>query len=70
MISIQCQLVFPNKGPFPFTLQNTMAKIYSKWLPASNYELAFSFSFSFTKMNEYKEDYAYSEIWIPVKLKK
>lgn len=47
-----------------------MAKIYSKWLPVSNYELAFSFSFSFTKMNEYKEDYAYSEIWIPVKLKK
>lgn len=62
--------VFPNKGPFPSTLQNTMAKIYSKWLPVSNYELAFSFSFSFTKMNEYKEDYAYSEIWIPVKLKK
>ena len=58
--------VFPNKGPFPSTLQNTMTKIYSKWLPASNYELAFSF----TKMNEYKEDYAYSEIWIPVKLKK
>lgn len=62
--------VFPNEGPFPLTLQDTMAKIYSEWFLTSDYELAFSFSFSFTKMNEQKENYAYSEVWIPVKLKK
>ena len=31
--------VFPNEGPFPCTLQETMAKIYSEWLPTSNYEV-------------------------------
>ena len=58
--------VFPNEGAFPFTLQNTMARIYSEWFMTSDYELAASLSFSFTKMNPTKESYAYSEIWIPV----
>lgn len=58
--------VFPNQGAFPFTLQDTMARIYSEWLQTSDYELAESLSFSFTKMDEIKPDYAYSEIWIPV----
>lgn len=62
--------VFPNDGPFPFTLQDTMARIYSEWLVTSDYELATSLSFSFTKMNEYKQGHAYSEIWIPVIPKK
>lgn len=61
--------VFPNEGLFPSTLQNTMAKIYSEWLPASNYEVINAPSFSFTKMNADKKDYAYSEVWIPVKKK-
>ena len=26
--------VFPNEGEFPFTLQNTMAKVYSEWIPS------------------------------------
>ena len=59
--------VFPNEGPFPETLQNTMAKTYSEWLPASGYELIKAPNFSFTKMNECKANYAYSEIWIPVR---
>ncbi len=58
--------VFPNEGPFPSTLQNTMAKVYSEWLPSSNYEVRNAPTFSFTKMNENK-DYAYSEVWIPVR---
>lgn len=61
--------VFPNEGPFPSTLQNTMAKIYAEWLPSSGYELVNAPSFSFTKMDEHKKDYAYSEIWIPVRKK-
>lgn len=58
--------VFPNQGPFPDTLQTTMAKIYAEWLPSSGYELIDAPSFSFTKMDKQKHDYAYSEIWIPV----
>ena len=58
--------VFPNEGPFPFTLQDTMAKIYSQWLPSSNYELINAPTFSFIKMDKLKKDYAYSEVWIPV----
>ena len=59
--------VFPNEGPFPSTLQDTMARIYSEWLPSSNYEIINAPSFSFTKMDLKKKDYAYSEVWIPVR---
>lgn len=61
--------VFPNEGPFPQTLQNTMARIYSEWLPSADYEIVDAFSFSFTKMDQEKEGYAYSEVWIPVRKK-
>jgi AraC family transcriptional regulator len=61
--------IFPNEGPFPSTLQNTMARVYSEWLPASSYEVINAPSFSFTKMDEHKENYAYSEVWIPVRKK-
>lgn len=59
--------VFPNKGPFPSTLQETMAKIYAEWLPSSNYELIKAPSFSFTKMDQHKKDHAYSEVWVPIR---
>lgn len=62
-------VVFPNEGPFPSTLQNTMARTASEWLPSSNYELVHLPSFSFTIMDSEKEDYAYSEIWLPVRRK-
>lgn len=58
--------VFPNEGPFPSTLQTTMARIYSEWLPASDYEVLDMPAFSFTKMDETRKDYAYSEVWTPV----
>src|SRR5690606_28762731 len=61
--------IFPNEGPFPATLQETMAKIYSEWLPSSSYEVIKAPAFSFTKMNEHKKGYAYSEVWIPVRKK-
>ncbi len=61
--------VFPNEGPFPETLQNTMARIYAEWLPASDYEVIDLPSFSFTKMDPHKEQYAYSEVWTPVRRK-
>lgn len=61
--------IFPNEGAFPSTLQNTMAKVYSEWLPSSDYEVINVPSFSFTKMDKQKKDYAYSEVWIPVRKK-
>lgn len=61
--------VFPNEGPFPETLQQTMARTYAEWLPSSDYEVIEAPSFSFTKMDPDKNDYAYSEIWLPVKKK-
>lgn len=61
--------IFPNEGPFPTTLQETMAKTYSEWLPTSDYELINAPTFSFTKMDKQKNNYAYSEIWIPVRKK-
>lgn len=65
-VEAQTWAVFPNEGPFPSTLQDTMARVYSEWLLTADYELAASFTFSFTKMDEEKSNYAYSEIWIPV----
>lgn len=62
----QSWAVFPNEGPFPFTLQNIMARIYSEWLLTSDDELAQSLSFSFTRRDKENPDDAYSEIWIPV----
>ncbi|MBM7608743.1 AraC family transcriptional regulator [Lysinibacillus composti] len=61
--------IFPNQGPFPTTLQETTAKIYSEWLPSSNYELIDLPGISFTNHNGPSEN-VYSEIWIPVKEKK
>ncbi len=61
--------IFPNEGPFPSTLQTTMANIYAQWLPSSDYEVIDAPSFSFTRMDEHKKDWAYSEIWIPVRKK-
>lgn len=61
--------VFPNEGPFPSTLQETMARTYSEWLPSSDYEVIPAPTFSFTKMDPQKENYAYSEVWLPVRKK-
>jgi AraC family transcriptional regulator len=61
--------IFPNEGPFPSTLQKTMAKVYSEWLPSSDYEVINVPTFSFTRMDTNKNNFAYSEVWIPVKKK-
>lgn len=61
--------VFPNEGPFPATLQDTMARTYSEWLPVSDYELVDAPNFSFTRMDDERENYAYSEIWLAVRKK-
>jgi len=67
-ITIESNLwaVFPNAGPFPETLQETMAKTYAEWLPTSGYELADLPSISFTK-HDGPSDNVYSEVWVAVK---
>jgi AraC family transcriptional regulator len=69
-ISIEESLwaIFPNQGPFPAALQETTAKIYSEWLPSSDYEVADLPGISFTKHNGTSEN-VYSEIWMPIKEK-
>ncbi|KKB35040.1 AraC type protein [Bacillus thermotolerans] len=69
-ISIEESLwaIFPNQGPFPAALQETTAKIYSEWLPSSDYTVADIPGISFTKYNGTSEN-AYSEIWMPIKKK-
>ena len=57
--------IFPNKGPFPQTLQDTWGKIYSEWLPSSNYELVQAPEISFTNYDEGLEN-CYSEIRVIV----
>ncbi len=59
--------VFPCEGPFPATLQSTMAATYAEWLPSSGYEIVDTPSFSFTRMDPERTDYAYSETWLPVR---
>jgi len=59
--------VFPNEGPFPSALQQTMANVCAQWLPSSDYEIINAPTLSFTKMNPHKKDYAYSEVWVPVR---
>ncbi|MYL43528.1 AraC family transcriptional regulator [Virgibacillus salexigens] len=60
--------IFPNQGPFPSTLQETTAKIYSEWLPSSDYQVSDIPGISFTK-HEGSPENVYSEIWMPVKEK-
>lgn len=59
-------VVFENEGEFPKVLQDTYAKIFSEWLPKTEYNLADIPIFSFSKFNDSNREIAYSEIWIAV----
>lgn len=71
LLSIEESLwaIFPNQGPFPATLQETTAQIYSEWLPSSGYEVVDIPGISFSKHDGIYEN-VYSEIWIPVRKEK
>ena len=58
--------IFPNRGPFPSTLQQTYANIYAVWLPSSNYKLLDEPIISFTRYDD-SADNVYSEVWVAVK---
>ncbi len=53
----------------PDAIQNLWKRVYSEWLPASNYELISDYDIEFyTEGDSNSADYI-SEIWIPVKVK-
>ncbi|EJY7270442.1 AraC family transcriptional regulator [Enterococcus faecalis] len=57
--------VFPNEGPFPQTLQETWARIFSEWLPSSGYQVVAAPEISFTQYQGPAEA-KYSKIWLAV----
>jgi len=61
--------VFKCVGAMPDAIQNLWKRIYSEWLPQSNYELISGYDIEFyTEGDTNSKDYI-SEIWIPVKEK-
>ena len=62
--------VFKSVGPMPDAIQEVWRRIYSEWLPQTEYERIRNYDFEmYTEGNNQSEDYP-SEIWIPVKKKK
>ncbi len=58
--------IFTCVGPMPHAIQNMWKKIYSEWLPSSEYDLVPGYDVEFyTGPNTQDPDYI-SEIWIPV----
>lgn len=58
--------VFTAEGPFPETLQNIWGRIYSEWLPSSNYEIAEGPEILWNEHKDVTSPRFKSEIWIPV----
>ncbi|MGB4661095.1 MAG: AraC family transcriptional regulator [Mobilitalea sp.] len=61
--------IFTCIGAMPDAIQDQWKRVYSEWLPASNYELISDYDIElYTEGDNNREDYV-SEIWIPVKEK-
>ncbi len=58
--------VFTARGEFPKALQETWARIYSEWFPASGYELAGGPEILWNESKDTSRPDYKSEIWIPV----
>ncbi|QIK70871.1 AraC family transcriptional regulator [Erysipelothrix sp. HDW6C] len=67
-VAKQLWAVFPITGSFPQSLQDTWARIFSEWLPASSYELVEAPEISFSNYND-PPHARYSEIWIAIQKK-
>lgn len=66
--------IFPCKGAMPLPLQEVNRRIFSEWLPTSQYEIAEGYNIEYYsdpvdfKMGMEDPEY-YTEVWIPVKEK-
>jgi len=58
--------VFEAVGPFPATLQDVWGRIYSEWLPSSNYEVSQGPEILWNEHKDLTSPNFKSEIWIPV----
>ena len=58
--------VFESVGPFPETLQDVWGRIYSEWLPLSNYEVTPGPEILWNEQKDTTSPTFKSEIWIPV----
>lgn len=66
--------VFPCRGPMPLPFQEVNRRIFSEWLPASQYEIAEGYNIEYySNPADFKggtqDPGYYAEIWIPVKEK-
>lgn len=59
-------VVFTVVGPFPKTVQDTWARIYSEWLPSSDYQLTGGPEFLWNESPDLTKPNYKSEIWIPI----
>ncbi len=66
--------IFPCRGAMPLPLQEVNRRIFSEWLPTSQYEIAEGYNIEYYsdpvdfKMGMQDSEY-YAEVWIPVKEK-
>lgn len=61
--------VFESVGPFPETLQDVWARIYSEWFPSANYEAVEGPEILWNEDKDLSSPQFRSEIWIPVRKK-
>ena len=61
--------VFTSVGPFPDTLQNTWARIYSEWLASSDYQLVEGPGMLWYDSPDFTRPDVKNEIWIAIEKK-
>ncbi|MFC7686505.1 GyrI-like domain-containing protein [Ureibacillus sp. GCM10028918] len=61
--------IFESTGPFPGSLQETWARIYSEWFPSSSYQVTEGPEMLSIKSKDLTSPTVKSEIWIPVLIK-
>ena len=59
-------VVFTSRGPAPQAMQDTWARIYSEWLPGSNYRHRGGPELLWCEHADLEDPLFHSEIWIPV----
>jgi AraC family transcriptional regulator len=62
--------VFSVTGPFPKAVQDAWARIFSKWLPASEYQLTGGPELLWHESPDLTKPDCKSEIWIPLEKRK
>lgn len=66
--------IFPCRGPMPLSCQEVNRRIFSEWLPASQYKIAEGYNIEYySNTAEFKggtqDPEYYAEMWIPIKEK-